>query len=85
MSESTTEATSHPATPTSSSFCYVFAHIGLWAGLFVAFVSLVDKSSGALALAVSAMSSSLPLFAIAAHLRQQAITNHLLEKIANKT
>jgi hypothetical protein len=85
MSESTTEATSQPATPTSSSFCYFFAHIGLWVGLFVALGSIIDKSSGALAIAVSAMSSSLLLFAIAAHLRQQALTNHLLEKIANKT
>lgn len=88
LTESTSEPTTAPAsgpdTPTSSVFCAVFAHLGLWGGMFVILMSLITQSPQAAVTALSAMLSSLPLFAIAAHLRQQAVTNHLLKKIANK-
>lgn len=76
MSEST------PDTPASSEFCFIFGHVGLWGGGFVALLSLVGGKPEAVIFGISAMSSSLPLFAIAAHLRQQAITNYYLGKIA---
>lgn len=90
LTESTSAPTTAPAsgpdTPISSVFCAVFAHLGLWGGMLVILMLLAEgaKSPQAAVTALSAMLSSLPLFAIAAHLRQQAVTNHLLEKIANK-
>ena len=84
MSEPASEPVSEPAIPISSTFCYFFGHLNLWGGAVLAFFAIIPNTRISFSLALWAMSSSLPLFVIAAHLRQQAVTNQLLEKIASK-
>jgi hypothetical protein len=83
-SDQTDSQTNVSDAPKSAGFCYFFANLGLWGGMFVLLISLITQSSPAAVTALSGMASSLPFFAIAAHLRQQAVTNQLLGKIANK-
>jgi hypothetical protein len=74
----------HVPIPTSSTFCFLLGHLCLWVGVLLVIFNLAASARGFLLTGLSAMVSSALWFAVATLLRQQAVTNHLLERIANK-